>query len=134
MDYDPNDAPRTSSAADAARDAAKDLKDDAEKAIGEIRGRGMKGFFNFEFMYFPIIARYVFVVIVILVIIGMIFGVLANLAALVGTSIIGGIIGIVMTLIGGGLTILFTRISFEMILLGFKIYEEVREVNRKTRG
>ncbi len=117
-----------------AADAARDFKQDAEKTITELKGRGIKGFFDFKFMYFPIIARYVFVVTVILSVLGMGMGVLGGLSVMVSTGFINGLLAIVFAIVGGVFGILFTRIMFEMILLGFKVYETLQEINRKTNG
>ncbi|MCC8189583.1 MAG: hypothetical protein LIP77_02950, partial [Planctomycetes bacterium] len=46
--------------AEAAKEAARNLLGDANRDLGEIRSRGLKGFFNFDTFYFPVIARYLF--------------------------------------------------------------------------
>ena len=132
---DKSESPETreiNASAEAAKDAAKHLMGEAEEAIREIKGRGIMGFFSFDTLYFPIIARYLFIVICVFSVIGVLFGMLGGFVSM-ATSFVAGLTMVIGSIIAGLMTIVGTRIWFELILLGFKINDGIQEIRAKTK-
>lgn len=125
------EAQTASSSADAARDAAMNLVGDAGKDMDEIKGMGIGGFFSFDRFYFPIFARYLFIVMVGLGILGILVGILVGVVTMFKTGFLAGLFGIIGSIIFGILGIIFYRFLFETMLLGFKIYESLEKVREK---
>ena len=120
-----------SSASDVAKEAANQMKEEAEKALGEIRGRGIMGFLSFDHLYFPIIARYIFIIVCIVSVIGIVFGFLGGLIALFTGKISAGIGAMIGAVVFGFLGLIGTRIWFELIILGFKVNENLEKILAK---
>ena len=125
------DAPKASDsvAADAAaeaKDAAKNIAGDAEKTLNEIKGMGLMSFFSFDRMLFPLVARYVFIILCLFSILGVVLGVLASFIAIFTTGILTGILGVVGSVLWGAIGLVFTRFWFEFMLVGFKINENIQ--------
>ena len=112
--------------------AAEALKEDAKKTLDDIKGRGIMGFFSFEHMYFPIIARYFFILICVLIIIGTSLSAVLGLVAMFGGAIGSGIGAIVGSVIFGAVGLLGVRIWFEMLLLGFTINRNLESIRDKN--
>ncbi len=119
------------SVGDAAKDAAGKLKQDAEQALGEIKSRGIMGFFSFERLYFPVVARYLFIILFALIVIGVILGVIGGLVGMVSVGIMWGLSSIIGSLIMGAIFIIGLRIWFEMFVVGFKINENLEKIRGK---
>ena len=91
--------------------------------------------FDFDTFYFPKFARIIFIVLVVLVAIGTVIG---FFAALFGPSWYGfgqKLLQALLTLLGGAVTILLMRLSFEFSLVVFSINENIkamRENSEKT--
>ncbi len=126
-----DEADNKGSVGDAAKDAAENLKRDAEQALGEIKGRGVMGFFSFERLYFPVVARYLFIVLFILIVLGIVLGVVGGLVSMVTFSVISGISAIFGSIITGAIFIIGLRIWFEMFVVGFKINENLEKIRDK---
>jgi hypothetical protein len=131
---DPKSKESTASAAAAeAKDAALKVKAEAEKAFVEIKGRGVGGFFSFDHMYFPIVARYLFIVLCVLSVLGIVAGVLGGLVSIFTVGFFAGLSMMFGAVVFGIFGIIFMRLWFEMIMLGFSINENVRAL-RDSRG
>lgn len=112
-------------------EASEAVRRDAEKAYGEVRGRGAMGFFSFDFFYFPIVARYLFIILVILSVVGIFFGVLGGVLTVVTGKVLNGIGVMVGAVVVGVAGIFLLRLWFEMFLLGFKMYEGIKNISDK---
>lgn len=105
-----------------ANEAVNDLKKDMQQFKQMNRG----SFFKFDKLYFPIIARWLFIVAVILIALGTVVGFLGSL---VGMQLLGAI----FALIGGLISIVAVRIWFELILVVFNINDAVQELRENKR-
>ena len=126
-----NDSEDRGSVGEVAGDAAGKLRQDAEQAMGEIRSRGVMGFFSFDGFYFPVIARCLFIILFILAVIGIVLGVIGGLVSMVSLNFIGGFIAMIGSVVGGILGIIGLRIWFEMLMVAFKINENLEKVRDK---
>lgn len=101
--------------------------------LGELRKMDKGSFFSFDKLYFPTIARYLFIILCIFVAVGAIIGVLAGFAALFTTGFLSGLGVIIGSLIYGVVVIFFLRIWFEFVLVMFNINDAVQDI-RKNCG
>ena len=111
--------------------AASELGNDADKALGEIGGRGFLGFFRFDKMYFPVIARFVFILKCAVIALAAVVGVFAGFANMLGGSILAGLGVIVFSILAGAITLIVVRIWFEMFLIAFTINENLEAIKKK---
>ena len=121
----------TDAAKDADRAAAVEMRANAEKTMNELKSGGIGGIFSFDKMYFPVIARWLFIIITVIIVIFGVLGVLGSLVNILPGNIIPGIVGVIVSGIGMILWFIFTRVWFEMLLLGFKIYDELKAIRQK---
>ena len=117
----------------AVKQAANQLKDEAQKAAAEIKGRGIMGFFSFEHLYFPVVARYVFIILCVLSVIGMVFGVIGGLIAIISTGVGAGIGMMLAAVIGGVFGLIFLRLWFEMVVVGFSINDNLKAIRNNMK-
>ncbi|MCL1999861.1 MAG: DUF4282 domain-containing protein [Planctomycetes bacterium] len=123
-----NDSENRHSFGDAAKNAAGNFKQGAEQAIDEIKSRGAMGIFSFEHLYFPAIARCLFIILFILVGLGVILGVIAGLATMVNVGVIYGFITMISVILSGVLGLIGLRVWFEMLIVAFKINESLEKI------
>ncbi|MDR1519095.1 MAG: DUF4282 domain-containing protein [Planctomycetota bacterium] len=114
----------------AAREA-KLLDGGAKKALGEIKGGGLAGFFNFDRLYFLAVARVLFMLVCALILLATLAGLLGGLIAMVGQSVLGGLGVIAGALIFGAVSLLAARVWFEMLVVAFRINENLEAIRDK---
>ncbi|MDR2391433.1 MAG: DUF4282 domain-containing protein [Planctomycetota bacterium] len=110
---------------------ACELGKDASEALREIRKRGVSGFFRFDKMYFPVIARFVFVLKCVVIALMAVAGALGGVVTMLGGSILAGLGVIVVSIFGGIIVLIVVRISFEMFLIAFNINENLEAIGGK---
>lgn len=116
---------------EAAKAAAANLLGDAGKDMNEIKNIGIMGFFSFDRFYFPIFARYLFIAIVALGVLGIFLGIIGGFVTMVKVSVLSGVLGVFASIIFGIVGIIVYRFLFETILLGFKINENLEKIRDK---
>jgi len=120
-----------SPARDAAAEAARALQNDAKNTLNDIKKQGVMGFFSFDTLYFPKIARFVFIVVCILSVIGMALGVLGGLVAMAQGNLGAGMGGIIVSIVGSLMWMVGLRIWFEMMMVAFKINGNIEKLLEK---
>ena len=101
------------------------MGNDMKKDLGELKKANAWSFFSFDRLYFPVVARYFFILLCIL---SVVFYVIGIGSALFTQGIIAGIgaavFGVIMLAIG----LFFMRIWFELILVSFNIHDAVKDI------
>ncbi len=116
---------------DKAKEAARQFADETEQTLEEFKHLSLLSFFSFDRMFFPVIARYVFLFIVAIIAIGALFGVLGGLASFVSVGLLAGIGTIIGSVLFAVLALIGVRFWFEFLLVAFKINEAVQEIRKK---
>lgn len=112
-------------------DAAQQLANETKETLNEFKRLGPMSFFSFDRMFFPVIARYVFIFICALVLLGAVLGVLGGLVAIVSQGIVAGIGAMIGSVLFAALALIGVRFWFEFVLVAFKINEAVQEMRNK---
>lgn len=101
--------------------------------LNEVKGMGAASFLRFDKMFFPIIARYLFIALCILLLLGGVAGLIGAIVSIFTTGILAGLFLMVAVVFYVAISLVFLRIWFELILVGFSINEAVQEIRKNTR-
>jgi hypothetical protein len=101
--------------------------------VDEVKGIDKSSFFKFDKLYFPMIARFLFLLAVAVIVFFGAVGVIANLVAMFTVGFFSGLIGMVASAVGAVVGIFVVRIWFELVLVVFNINDAVQEIKVNTR-
>jgi len=118
-----------SATAAAGKEAAKEMKAEAERAMNEIKNAGLAGFLGFNTLYFPIIAKVLWIILIVLAILGMLVMIVASFFQ----SILDGIFSIVLVPLFGCFMLLQMRVWFEFMVVAFRINDGIQQMNEKMK-
>lgn len=116
-----------------AAECAKSIRNDAEKAIKDVRSKGFASFFSFDHMYFPIISRYVFILACIAIAVYTLVLAVLGLVGMFGGDVLGGIAILVLAPVSGALLLLASRLWFEVMTIQFIINRNLESIRDKIR-
>ncbi|MCD8140394.1 MAG: DUF4282 domain-containing protein [Planctomycetaceae bacterium] len=94
----------------------------------ETRQGGWKRLFSFESMFFPVIARYVFMVYVVLVLLVGVAGVFAAFSLMARIGFSDGMFELFRYIVGVVLLVLGGRLWLELVMVVFKIHEALQDI------
>ena len=116
-------------AAAAGREAANEAKAEMERTYSQIKGAGIAGIFGFKAFYFPIVARVLWIVALVLLIlfaVGMIIKGFSD-------SIVAGIVSLILVPLVALIYAVMIRIWFEVAMVLFRINDGIQEMCRKMK-
>lgn len=113
---------------DPAAELADDIRADAKKALHQIEGHGFRDFFNFDRLIFPSIARIVFLVFTIAMVVVGLLGIVAGFASMPEAGFFSGFADVCMAIVCAAFMIVMARIWIEIVLVAFKINDGVQDI------
>ena len=124
-----NVAPAANPAAEAGKAAANEAKAEMERTYAQIKGAGLRGIFGFDALYYPIIARILWIVAFILLVLLCGGFIIAGFSKGIGA----GIAGLIIIPIFGLFYAVMIRVWFEFMIVLFRINDGIQELVRKMK-
>jgi len=124
-----NVAPAANPAAEASRAAANEARAEMERAYSQIKGQGLRGIFSFDTLYYPMIARVLWIISLVLLALFVVIMIIGGFAKGIGA----GIAGLIFIPLIGIFYAIMIRVWFEFMIVLFKINDGIQELVRKMK-
>ena len=113
----------------AGKEAANEMKDEMARTFATIKGAGIAGIFGFKAFYFPVIARILWILAIILVVLFSCLGIVLSFF----NGVTNGIVTLFLAPLGAVVYLVIIRIWFELVLIAFRINDGIQQMNEKMK-
>ncbi|MDR1613368.1 MAG: DUF4282 domain-containing protein [Planctomycetota bacterium] len=101
--------------------------------VDDMRGIDKSSFFKFDKLYFPMIARFLFMALAAVILLSGAVGVMVSLVSMFTAGFLSGLFGIAASAAYAVVAVFFVRIWFELILVVFNINDALQEIKVNLR-